>query len=133
MAHPPRPLSPHLTIYRWQLTSMVMSITHRATGVALSFGLIFFALWLWAAAYDAETFATWQEFYASSLGIIMLAGWLFSLYFHSFNGIRHLFWDAVLGFALKNSDRSGIAVLLLTVVATALTLAYAFTDGGVHV
>ncbi|HEX9465142.1 MAG TPA: succinate dehydrogenase, cytochrome b556 subunit [Alphaproteobacteria bacterium] len=116
---PARPLSPHLQVYRPQLTS-VLSITHRATGVALAVGTLLLVWWLIAAATGPEAFAVVQSFMGSWLGLLLLLGWTASLFFHLSNGIRHLFWDAGLGFELKTTYRSGWAVVVATVVLTVL-------------
>ncbi|HXM85416.1 MAG TPA: succinate dehydrogenase, cytochrome b556 subunit [Stellaceae bacterium] len=115
-----RPLSPHLQIYKPQLTS-VLSITHRATGLALSFGTVFLVWFLAAAAWSDGAFALAQGFWSSWLGEICLFGWSVSLFYHLLNGIRHLAWDIGLGFELKTVYRTGWAVvigsLLLTLAA----------------
>jgi len=115
-----RPLSPHLSIYRPQLTS-VLSITHRATGVVLSVGTVFLVWWLVAAASGERAFAVAQAFWASWPGLLLLFGWTFSLFFHLCNGIRHLVWDAGWGFELRQTYLSGWTVLgasgALTLVA----------------
>ncbi len=113
-----RPLSPHLQIYKPQLTS-VLSILHRITGVALSVGTILLVYWLVAAASGPGAFATAAGFIGSWLGLLLLFGWTFALFFHLANGIRHLFWDAGIGFELKTVYASGWTVVA---VATALTL-----------
>ncbi len=119
-AGPSRPLSPHLQIYRWQLTS-VLSILHRATGVALSVGTLMLVWWLVAAATGPAAYATARGFIGSWLGLLLLLGWTFALFFHLCNGIRHLFWDAGQGFELKTVYASGWAVVAgsgaLTVLA----------------
>lgn len=112
-----RPLSPHLQVYKPQITSF-MSITHRATGVALSLGVLVLVAWLWAAAYDADYFTMWNDFFSGILGKIFLIGWTVAFYYHLGNGIRHLFWDAGKGFELTTVTRSGVTVLLFTAVAT---------------
>lgn len=123
MSHlPRRPLSPHLQIYRPQITS-VLSIFHRITGVVLAVGSLFFVAWLWAAAYDSSYFAMWRSFFGSILGQMMLVGWSAAFYYHFANGIRHLAWDMGLGFELKNVTRTGVASLMFTAVATLLTWA----------
>jgi succinate dehydrogenase / fumarate reductase, cytochrome b subunit len=114
-----RPLSPHLQVYRPQLTS-VLSITHRATGVALAAGTVLLVWWLVAAATGPEQFATVQWFLGTWLGKLMLLGWTFSLFFHLCNGIRHLFWDAGVGFELKAAYRSGWLVVFASIVLTAI-------------
>ena len=115
----PRPLSPHLQIYRLPFTA-VLSISHRLSGLALSAGTLVLVYWLLAAAAGPEAYASAQALLGSWLGRIVLLVFSFSLFFHLCNGVRHLFWDAGLGFELKTADASGNAVL---VVSAALTLA----------
>lgn len=112
-----RPLSPHLQIYRWQITS-VLSILHRLTGVALAIGTLLLVYWLIAAAMGVEEFATARTLVGSVLGRLLLLGWSLALFYHLANGIRHLFWDVGLGFELPTVTRSGWAVLLVTLVLT---------------
>lgn len=121
-----RPLSPHLQVYKPQLTS-VLSITHRATGIALSVGIVYLVAWLCAASASADTYAIFAWFNGSVVGRIFLFGWTLCLFFHLFNGIRHLFWDAGYGFELKTAYNSGWAVVGATLVSTvaAWLLAYA--------
>jgi len=121
-----RPLSPHLQIYRPQLT-MVLSITHRATGIALVVGTLVLVYWLLAAASGAEAYASAQQLLGSWPGRILLLGFTYALFFHLCNGIRHLFWDVGLGFELKTVYASGTAVVIVSIVMTVLAwgLAYA--------
>jgi succinate dehydrogenase / fumarate reductase, cytochrome b subunit len=125
--HVGRPLSPHLQIYRPQLTSM-MSILHRITGVALSIGGLMVAWWLVAAAMGEGAYNIARDFAASPLGLFMLFGWTFCLYYHLFNGIRHLMWDMVFLFRIENAYRAGYLVLLLTIISTAGTWYCAYSD-----
>ncbi len=113
-----RPLSPHLQVYRFPFV-VILSILHRATGIALSVGALYLATWVVFAAASFQTYATFQSFNGSIVGRIVLGGWLFSLFFHLFNGIRHLFWDAGYGFELKDADRSAWIVVAASLVATA--------------
>jgi succinate dehydrogenase / fumarate reductase, cytochrome b subunit len=117
MPSPERPLSPHLQVYRWQLTS-VLSILHRASGVALSVGTLLLVYWLIAAAAGPQSFATAQGFVGSILGRVLLLGWSWALFYHLCNGIRHLFWDAGRGFELKTVYASGWTVVGASVVLT---------------
>jgi succinate dehydrogenase / fumarate reductase cytochrome b subunit len=112
-----RPLSPHLQVYRWQLT-MSLSILHRATGIALSVGALYLTVWVMFAASTPVTYASFQDFNTSILGRIVLGGWLFSAFYHLCNGIRHLFWDAGYGFEIKEAYRSGWTVVVVSLVAT---------------
>ena len=117
MARDDRPLSPDLQIYRPQLTS-VLSITHRLTGVALSIGSPLLVCWLIAAAAGPSAYAALHGFLASWLGLLLLFGWTFSLFFHLCNGIRHLFWDAGYGFDLQTIYASGWAVVAISIGLT---------------
>ena len=121
-----RPLSPHLQVYRPQLTS-VLSILHRATGIALSVGALYLATWVVFAAASAPTYAMFQGFNGSIVGRFVLGGWLFSLFFHLFNGIRHLFWDMGYGFEIKTVYQSGYAVIGGTVALTLIAWIAALT------
>ena len=113
-----RPLSPHLTIYRWPIT-MTLSILHRMTGVALAVGLVAFVLWLEAIAYEAVSYDLFNDFTQSVIGQIALLGWLFSFFFHLSNGVRHLIWDTGRMFEKRQADMSAWLVLVATVVMTA--------------
>ncbi len=121
-----RPLSPHLQIYKPQLTS-VLSISHRITDVFLGAGTLFLVWWLVAAASGGSAFAMAQGFFASWFGLLLLFGWSFSFFFHLCNGIRHLVWDAGYGFDLRTTYISGWTVVvasgLLTVIAWAVGIA----------
>ena len=130
MENSQRPLSPHLQIYRPQLTS-VLSITHRITGLVLVAGTLVLTYWLLAAATGPEAYATAQSLLASWPGRVVLLGFSFALFYHLCNGIRHLFWDAGLGFDLKTAYASGHAVIGASVVLTlaAWALAYAMRGG----
>lgn len=114
-----RPLSPHLQIYRPQLTS-VLSILHRFTGIALAVGTILLVYWLAAAAAGPDSFSRAQNFVGSWLGILLLFGWSVALFYHLCNGIRHLFWDAGYGFELPQAYASGWAMVIATGVLTLL-------------
>ncbi len=118
MARAQRPLSPHLQIYRWQLT-MMLSIANRATGVALSAGLLLLTWWLLALAGGPESFAVVQAVMDNFFGALILFGYTFVLLLHMCNGVRHLVWDAGYGFDVEVAHKSGIAVLA---VAGALTV-----------
>ncbi len=116
----PRPLSPHLQIYRPQLTS-VLSIVHRAAGVALSIGTLLLVWWLLAAANGPDAYDNVQRFLGSWIGLVLLFGWSLALFYHLCNGLRHLWWDTGHGLDLPSVYASGWAVLaaagLLTLVA----------------
>lgn len=112
-----RPLSPHLQIYRPQLTA-VLSITHRGTGIVLVASTLLLVYWLVAAASGPEAYASAQALLASWIGRIVLLAFTFSLFFHLCNGIRHLFWDAGHGFELRAAYASGTAVVIVSIAMT---------------
>ena len=124
-----RPLSPHLQVYRPQLTS-ILSIAHRLTGVALAVGTFLFVWWLVAAASGPEAYATVQGFLGSFIGRLMLFGWTLALFYHLANGIRHLFWDAGFLLELKGAYASGWLVLLASVVLTLVAWAWGYAAMG---
>ena len=126
-----RPISPHLQVYRPQLTS-VLSILHRITGVALAVGTILLVYWLIAAASGPEAFAGAEALIGSWLGRILLFGWTFALYFPLTTGIRHLFWDAGFGFELKTVYASGWTVVALAAVLTLVSFVAGFALVGGH-
>ena len=96
----------------------MLSITHRLTGVALSIGSPLLVYWLIAAAAGPSAYAALHGFLASWLGLLLLLGWTFSLFFHLCNGIRHLFWDAGYGFDLQTIYASGWAVVAISIGLT---------------
>ncbi len=124
MATDNRPLSPHLQIYKPQLTS-VLSIVHRGTGVFLTVGAFFLTCWLLALADGPELFARLQAPLTSWYGQILVYAFVFSLYFHLCNGIRHLFWDVGLGLDIDVVYKTGYAVVAVSVIFTLLTLCLA--------
>lgn len=105
-----RPLSPHLTVYRWHLT-MALSIAHRATGIALSAGMLLVTWWLNALSGGAGSYDLVQTVMGSIVGQLVLFGWTFVLFLHMGNGIRHLVWDAGYGYDKAVAVRSGQAVI----------------------
>jgi succinate dehydrogenase / fumarate reductase cytochrome b subunit len=130
MSQADRPLSPHLQVYRPQLTS-VLSILHRLTGVALAVGTLLLVWWLAAAASGAESFATANGFVGSFIGRVLLFGWSFALFYHLANGIRHLFWDAGHGYEISTVNRSGQLVVVAAIILTlaAWIIGYASRGG----
>lgn len=119
MTGPQTPLSPFLQ-YRPQLTS-VLSITHRITGVLLCAGAVLLSLWLVAIAAGAETYAAISGHIAAWYGRFVIFGFVFSLYYHLCNGIRHLFWDMGLGLEITTAYRSGYVVVVATLLLTIVT------------
>ena len=121
MASVRSPLSPHLSVYKWQIT-MVLSITHRATGIFLSLGLLLLSCWLLAIASGPESYDNINRYVNAWYGQALLIAFVFSIYFHLCNGIRHLVWDTGYGFEIKTFYGSGYAVIIATIVLTALTV-----------
>ncbi len=115
-----RPLSPHLQIYKPQITS-VLSITHRATGVFLSLGALILTCWLVGLATGQDAFANLQQHINAWYGKVLLVAFVFSFYYHLANGVRHLFWDAGLGLEISTSYKTGYAVIVFTLVLTVVT------------
>ena len=124
-----RPLSPHLQIYRPQLTSL-LSVAHRATGIFLSLGIPFFLYWLWSLESGRDTYAAAGEFFGSFIGRLLLLGWTFAFFYHLCNGIRHLFWDAGKGFELEDAYRSGWLVVAASASLTLLSWIGAYLTRG---
>ena len=114
----PRPLSPHLQVYRPQLTS-VMSIMHRASGAVLATGSLLVALWLVALAAGATGFNPVADAIQHPLGQLVVLGYSLALVYHGLNGIRHLMWDLRIGLEIKQVYQSGYLVLGLTFLVTA--------------
>ncbi len=119
MSNHGRPLSPHISIYRWPIT-MVLSILHRATGIAMSVGLIVLVAWLFDAASGPEAYAVFQSAMGSLLGKLLLIGWSLAFFYHLSNGVRHLLWDTGRGMEKDQANRSSWVVLVGTLVLTAL-------------
>lgn len=115
-----RPLSPHLQVYKPQITS-VLSIMNRATGIALSAGTLLLVWWLVAAASSDKAYATVSAVIRSPLGLLALFGWTASLWYHFFAGIRHLAWDSGFGYDLTTTHRSGWATVAATGAFSVLT------------
>ncbi|HEY0178417.1 MAG TPA: succinate dehydrogenase, cytochrome b556 subunit [Dokdonella sp.] len=124
-----RPLSPHLSVYRWQI-QMVTSLLHRATGIALAAGTILLCVLLLALAAGADAYARVQAFCASWLGLVLLFGWSWSFAFHLLNGVRHLAQDVGLGYAPAQFVRNGWVAAIGSLALTALIWACALARGG---
>jgi succinate dehydrogenase / fumarate reductase cytochrome b subunit len=120
-----RPLSPHLTVFR-PLLSMMMSITHRLTGLGLGVAGLLVVWWFLAAASGPDYFAFVDGLITSWLGGLILIVALAALWYHFLNGIRHLVWDAGAAFELDQVHKGGIAVLVGTAIMTVITLIVSF-------
>jgi len=114
------PVSPHLQIYRLPLTAL-LSITHRLTGVFLAVGCVLLVWLLASAAQGAESYAALVVHFQAWHGQFFLFGFLFSLYLHFCNGIRHLFWDVGYGFELETVDLTAKLAIGMALVLTVAT------------
>ena len=120
-----KPLSPHLQVYRPQITS-VLSIMHRGTGIFLSLGAFVLAYWLVALASGESHYQAVVEYFGWWPVQLLLIGWVFAFYYHLCNGIRHLFWDMGKGFELSTVSQTGFAVLVAALILSVTTLIAAF-------
>jgi succinate dehydrogenase / fumarate reductase cytochrome b subunit len=116
-----RPLSPHLQVYRLPLTAWT-SITHRATGVFLSAGLVILVVCVMTIAEGEPQFLAMREWLSSFLGRLFLWGWIFALYFHLCHGVRHLVWDTGQGFERATLDYFARVEIIAAAACTGLTL-----------
>lgn len=128
MATPERPLSPHLQVYRPQITT-ILSILHRITGVVLAIGAFGVAWWLLAVSASDQRYAQFAELASSLPGRIVLAGFSYCLIYHLLNGLRHLLWDSGYGFEIRQFYATGWAVVVLSFVFTAALWMLALTHG----
>ena len=129
MSTRPRPLSPHLQVYRPQITS-VLSILHRITGVGLWAGALLMTYWIASATYGPEAFAQAQSILGSWFGRLVLLGLTVALYYHLGNGIRHLVWDIGWGYEMEKLTVTGLVLIAFTVVMTLLTFVAGYWVGG---
>ncbi len=119
MATQQRPLSPHLQVYKPQITS-TMSILHRVTGVVSALGVFALACWLLALASGGDEYAQFVAATDSLPGRIALFGFGAALVYHLLNGVRYLFWSAGIGLEIPQIYRSGYVVVVLTIILTGL-------------
>jgi succinate dehydrogenase / fumarate reductase cytochrome b subunit len=124
-----RPLSPHLQIYKPQISS-VLSILHRITGIVLSVGTLLFAWWVIAAAVGPDAFGTVQSVIGAWYGRLLLFGWTLALFYHLCNGIRHLGWDVGFGFDLPTMAATGWTVVVASVVLSLIAWTFGYAAMG---
>jgi len=129
MAEKQRPLSPHLQIYRKQV-QMLTSITHRATGIALAVGGLLVVCGLLQLAAGEDSFNRFKGIIGSPVGMVLLFGWSWALFYHLCNGIRHLIQDAGLGYEIPQFVRSSWLSVAGSIVLTAATWAWVMMAGG---
>jgi succinate dehydrogenase / fumarate reductase, cytochrome b subunit len=125
---PERPLSPHMTVYKWTYT-MTLSILHRVSGVALCIALVGLVSWLMAAAAGPSAYAATMVVVGSLPFKILIALALLALCFHFANGLRHLAWDAGWGFERKQARRSAAVVVVLALLASLAAVIVLFCAG----
>jgi len=111
------PLSPHLQIYRWHISSL-LSITHRITGVINLLALILIFFWLLGLSFGENNYELFLLIINSFFGKFILIGFTWSMSFHILSGIRHLVWDLGYGFEIKTANISGIIVIICSLVLT---------------
>ena len=126
----PRPLSPHLGIYRIQI-NMMMSIIHRITGIALYFGTLLLAWWLIAVAQGPQSLDMVNLVMGHPLGKVVLFGYTWALLHHMLGGLRHFIWDTGRGFDLSSVNRISWLTIILSVTATLALWAAALHMQGV--
>jgi succinate dehydrogenase / fumarate reductase cytochrome b subunit len=130
-ARRPRPLSPHMTIYHWPV-NMAVSITHRATGIALSAGTVLIALWLLSVSsgLDSGSYQLFNSLVATPLGQVVLFGFVWSLAYHFLAGIRHLVWDLGYGFSVQFASRVSVGIIVLSIAIAVGAFAAAYLGKG---
>ena len=111
------PLSPHLQIYRWHISSL-LSITHRISGVINLLALILIFFWLIALSLGESNYESFLLIINSFFGKFILIGFTWSMSFHLLSGIRHLAWDLGYGFEIKTANFSGIIVIIFSLAFT---------------
>lgn len=116
-----RPLSPHLSVYRPQMTS-ITSILVRITGTGLLLGGLLVVWWFLAAATSAEYFATADAVITSWFGDLVMALSVWALWYHALGGLRHLYWDTGRGLEVEFAEKLGLVIIVLSVVLAVLTL-----------
>jgi succinate dehydrogenase / fumarate reductase, cytochrome b subunit len=112
-----RPLSPHLQVYKWQLSSL-LSITHRLTSIINTAGISLICFWIISLYMGEDCYKYFLIFSSSFLGKFILVGFTWSFCYHLLNGLRHLFWDLGYGYEIKIANLSGIIVLISSFLLT---------------
>lgn len=113
------PLSPHLQIYRWHISSL-LSITHRISGVINLLALILIFFWLLFFSFGESNYELFLLIINSFFGKFILIGFAWSMTFHILSGIRHLAWDLGYGFEIKTANISGAVVIILSLLLTVI-------------
>jgi len=123
-----RPLSPHLSVYKPQITS-VLSILNRIFGSFMAVSTPVLVYWLTAIASGPEAYESLQACFSNWFAKLFLVAWAFAFFYHMSNGVRHLFWDVGQGYELETLNKSGYAVIASAIVLTLITVVIAFTGG----
>jgi succinate dehydrogenase / fumarate reductase cytochrome b subunit len=124
-----RPLSPHMTIYRWPVT-MMTSITHRITGMGLALGAVILAWWLVSISNGPEGFQSFHAVADNPVGLLVLFGLTWSLIYHFLNGVRHLAWDMGYGFDKRIAERNSVIIFALSIIGALAVFALGWTGHG---
>jgi succinate dehydrogenase / fumarate reductase cytochrome b subunit len=114
-----RPLSPHVQVYKMPLSAK-LSILHRLTGLALSFGAVILVFWLFSLAYLSATAVSLHVLFSSTLGKVILIAFTFAFFYHFCNGIRHLFWDIGKGYEIETVNKTGVIAIVAALVLTTI-------------
>ncbi len=120
-----RPLSPHLQVYKIQITSL-LSVLHRATGIVLFGGSILWAIWFIVLSMGPHSYTVFQHLLLHPLGLVVLGGWSFSFFYHLCNGMRHLLWDLGYGFEMSTVRFTGWLVVISSIVLTLISWGIGF-------
>lgn len=121
-----QPLSPHLQIYRLPFTAL-LSIVHRITGLLLYFGFIFFAWTIIFSKFFPTCMTKFSPIFFTKPSYFIFFLWTFCLFYHAYNGIRHLIWDIGFGFEIKNANLSGLVVLVLSTLTNFMVWNFIFS------
>jgi len=123
-----RPLSPHLSIYKPQITS-VLSIFNRIFGCFMAISTPVLVYWLTTIASGPEAYASLQACFSHWFAKLFLLAWAFAFFYHMSNGVRHLFWDAGQGYDMDTLNKSGYAVIISAITLTLATIFFALNGG----
>jgi succinate dehydrogenase / fumarate reductase cytochrome b subunit len=127
MSKEKQPLSPHLSVYKWQVTN-TLSILHRLSGLALFIVGFSLSIWILSISIGKEMFDAISSIFASPIAIVLWALVTQAFFYHFLNGIRHLFWDIGKGFETRELKISGAIVVILSLILTALFWLYIFSE-----
>ena len=127
MSKEKQPLSPHLSVYKWQVTN-TLSILHRLSGLALFIVGFSLSIWILSISIGQEMFDAISSIFTSPIAIVLWVLVTQAFFYHFLNGIRHLFWDIGKGFETRELKISGAIVVILSLILTALFWLYIFSE-----